>query len=166
MAGVKGRSGPPGNKNAMVHGLTVYRAMLNGDDLDKRTSLYRALAEKESELIVALGGDPTPQERIIIADTVKHILFAGSVDRYLLSLKSLVRKGKAHRVLADRGRIGAHIRENLKVLGINRRSKPMPSLDDYIRENYSNRDVDNADENAEINAQDDRTSTQDDGDDP
>ena len=124
----QGSGAPIGNKNRLIHGLNSYRAMLNGDGLDQRTSLYRALAEKELELVTALGGDPSPQERVIIADTVKHLLFAGSLDHYLLGLKSLVRKGKVHGVLSERTRIGAHIRENLKTLGLQRRSKQVADL--------------------------------------
>jgi hypothetical protein len=50
--------GPKGNKFAVKHGLYSYRAMLNGDGLDERTSLFKALREKEQELVKALGGDP------------------------------------------------------------------------------------------------------------
>jgi hypothetical protein len=70
MAGKPGRSGPPaGNTNGTRHGYHSLKAKLNGTDLDKRTAAYKALAEREQELIVALGGDVSPQERIIIADT-------------------------------------------------------------------------------------------------
>lgn len=99
MAGKPGRSGPPHNKNHLKHGLTVYKAILNGGDLDQRTSLYRALKEREDGLITALGGDPSPQELIVISDTVKTLLFIGSIDSYLSSLKSLVRKGRVNPVL-------------------------------------------------------------------
>src|SRR5947207_10999483 len=116
----KARGGQPGNKNGSTHGLYVYRAMLNGDGLDQRTSLYRALREKEQELILSLGGDPSPQERTIIADTIKHMLYAATLDHYLLGLKSLVRKGRVHGVLTERTRIGAHVRENLRTLGLKR----------------------------------------------
>lgn len=54
------RSGPPGNKDAVKHSLYVYKAMLNGDGIDQRTSLFKALREKEQELVAALGGDPSP----------------------------------------------------------------------------------------------------------
>lgn len=116
----KSGGAPRGNRNNLQHGLYRYKAMLNGDGLDQRTSLYRALREKEQELITALGGDPSPQERAIISDTIKHMLFAGSIDNYLLGLKHLVRKGRVHGVLSERTRIGAHIRENLKTLGLKR----------------------------------------------
>ena len=105
----KARGGQPGNKNGSTHGLYVYRAMLNGDGLDQRTSLYRALREKEQELILSLGGDPSPQERTIIADTIKHMLYAATLDHYLLGLKSLVRKGRVHGVLTERKIGRAHV---------------------------------------------------------
>ena len=104
----------------MQHGLCSLRAMLNGDGLDRRTSLYHALAEKERELVSALGGDPSPQERAIIGDTVKNMLYVGSLDAYLMSLKSLVRKGRVHPVVDVRTRLAAHVRENLKTLGLKR----------------------------------------------
>ncbi len=88
MAGKRGRSGPPANKNALRHGLYSLRAMLNGDGLDRRTSIYRALREKEAELASALGGDPSPQERAIIGDSVKTMLYIGSLDAYLSSAPS------------------------------------------------------------------------------
>src|SRR4030095_6481177 len=128
------KQGPPyGSRNHLVHGLYMYREMLNGGNLDRRSGLYHALREKEQELIDALGGDPSPQERAIISDTVTHLLFKGSLDRYLMQLKSLVRKGKVHAVVAERTRIGAHIRENLKTLGLKRvvRTK---SLDEILAE--------------------------------
>jgi hypothetical protein len=99
--------------------------MLNGDGLDKRTSLYRELIEKEQELVIALGGDPSPPERTIVTDTIKELLSAAFLDHYLLSLKSLVHKGRVHGVLAERTRIGTHIRENLKTLGLKRVAKTL-----------------------------------------
>ena len=63
---------PPRNKNAVKHGLYAYQAMLNGKGLDERTSLFKAMREKELELITALGGDPSPQQQAIIADTLSR----------------------------------------------------------------------------------------------
>jgi hypothetical protein len=118
--GKPGRSGPPGNKNALKHGLYAYKAMIDGDGIDQRTSLFRALREKEQELIDALGGDPSPQERAIIVDSVKNMLYIASLDNYLMGLKSLVRKGRPHPVIAIRTQLAAHLRENLKTLGLKR----------------------------------------------
>jgi hypothetical protein len=121
----QGGGAPPGNKNALKHGLHSYKAMLNGDGLDERTSLFKALREKEQELVKALGGDPSPQEQAIIGDSVKNMLYIASLDNYLMGLKSLVRKGRPHPVLAIRTQLSAHLRENLKTLGLKRVAKTL-----------------------------------------
>jgi hypothetical protein len=116
---------PPGNKNNLVHGLYSYKAMLDGKGLDQRTSLFKALREKEQELVTALGGEPSPQEQAIIGDSVKNMLYIASLDNYLMGLKSLVRKGRPHPVLAIRTTLSAHLRENLKTLGLKRVAKTL-----------------------------------------
>jgi len=105
------------------HGLYYCQRLLSGDGLKKSTGLYHALREKEEELIAALGGDPSPQERALIADSVKNILYIGSLDNYLMGLKTLVRKSRPHPVLAIRTQLAAHLRENLKTIGLHRRIK-------------------------------------------
>lgn len=122
---------PRGNKNAIIHGVYSYRAMLNGGRLDERSSLFRALKEKEAELTAALGGDVSPQQQALINDTVKTMLYLGSLDCYLSALKSLVRKGRVHGVLSERTRLAAHMRENLRTLGLSRMAKE-PTLDDLL----------------------------------
>jgi len=115
--------------NALKHGLHAYKAMLNGNGLDERSSLFRALRSKEQELVTALGGDPSPQEQAIIGDSIKNMLYIASLDNYLMSLKSLVRKGRAHPILAIRTQLSAHLRENLKTLGLKRVSKALTVQD-------------------------------------
>jgi hypothetical protein len=123
--GKPARSGPPGNKNAVKHGFYTYKAMLNGSGLDERTSLFKAMRDKERKFIDALGGDPSPQEQVLIADTVQAMLFKSSLTNYLMGLKSLVRKRKAHPVLAIITQLSSQIRENLKTLGLKRVSKTL-----------------------------------------
>jgi hypothetical protein len=123
--GKRGRSGPPNNQHNYKHGYYTYKAMLNGKGLDERTSLFKAMHEKEQELATALGGDPSPQEQAIIADSIKNMVFVASLDNYLLGLKSIVRKGSAHPILAIRTQLSAHLRENLKTLGLKRVSKTL-----------------------------------------
>jgi len=102
--------------------------MLNGKGLDERTSLFKAMRDKELELITASGGDPSPQQQAI-ADSVKNMLYIASLDNYLMGLKSLVRKGKPHPVLAIRTQLSAHLRENFKTLGLRRVSKALTVTD-------------------------------------
>ncbi len=134
MAGKRGRSGPPANKNAMRHGLHHYKRLLSGDGLKRSTALYHALREKELELVSALGGDPSPQERFIIGYSVKTLLYIGSLDAYLMGLKSIVRKGRVHNVLIERTRLAGHLRENLKTLGLKRVAKEIPDLAKALQE--------------------------------
>src|SRR4029453_9718732 len=83
------------------------------------------------ELVSALGGDPSPQEQAIIGDSVKNMLYIASLDNYLMGLKSLVRKGRPHPVFAIRTQLSAHLRENLKTLGLKRVAKNL-SLHDTL----------------------------------
>jgi len=121
----RGGGAPKGNRNAVKHNLYSYKAMLDGNGIDERTSLFKALREKEKELVTALGGDPSPQEQAIIGDSVKNMLYIASLDNYLMGLKSLIRKGRPHPVLAIRTTLSAHLRENLKTLGLKRVAKTL-----------------------------------------
>jgi hypothetical protein len=89
------------------------------------------LREKEQELITALGGDPSPQERLIIADAVKTLLYIGTLDEYLMALDGgIVSKSKVIPLVDTRTKLAGHLRENLRALGLHRRVKT-PSLHDY-----------------------------------
>jgi hypothetical protein len=57
------------------------------------------------------------------------MLYIGSLDPYLMGLKSLVRKGRPHPILAVRTELSAHLRENLKTLGLKRVSKQFTATD-------------------------------------
>lgn len=70
-----------------------------------------------------LAGDPSTQQWILIRDTVTTLLYLGSIDAYLLGLKSAVKRGKLHGIIVERGKLAAHVRENLKALGLHRRVK-------------------------------------------
>ncbi len=135
MSGVKGRSGPPGNKNRRTHGLNSYRKVLEGTvQLTPDMDLRSVLREKEEELAIALGGDPSPQEKILIADTVRSLFYVGTLDTYLANLKHLVNKGKAHGVLITRTEIAGHMRKNLQLLGLKRVAKTV-TLDEVLNGN-------------------------------
>jgi hypothetical protein len=121
-----GLPAPKGNKRAVKHSLHTYRRMLSGTKLDGRTSLHKVLREKENELIAALGGDPSPQERVIIADAVKTMLYVGTLDEYLISLDGgIVGKGKVIPVVDTRTKLAGHLREDLRALGLKRVSKTL-----------------------------------------
>jgi hypothetical protein len=138
---------PKGSKNHWKHGMYTYKAMLDGNGLDERSSLFRALREKERELVAALGGDPSPQEMCIIADSIKNMLYVASLDNYLMQLKSLTRKGKAHPILAIRTQLSAHLRENLKTLGLKRVSRNLSLTEILSKDNNQQPTNGTADDN-------------------
>jgi hypothetical protein len=113
-----------GNRNARKHGLNVFKRLLEGSKVDGRTALFRALREKEDEMIIALGGDPSPQERILIRDVVKTQLYVGTIDEYLMTLDGgIIRSGKAIPAIETRTQLAAHLRRDLEALGLARRVK-------------------------------------------
>ena len=66
------------------------------------------------------------------------MLYVASLDNYLMGLKSLVRKGRPHPVLDIRTKLAAHLRENLKALGLQRRVKRLGVLDALSSEQSGN----------------------------
>jgi hypothetical protein len=132
-----------GNTLAVKHSLHVYRRMLSGGRVDTRTALYKVLREKEQELITALGGDPSPQEKIIIADAVKTMLYVGTLDEYLMKLDGgIVRGGKVISVIDTRTSLATHLRRDLETLGLKRVAKDADDLESYLKKNYGNRSDD------------------------
>jgi hypothetical protein len=129
----RGRPFAPGNKYgrlekgntlAVKHSLHRFRRLLEGPKLDGRTALYTALREREQELAISLGGDPSPQERIIIADAIKTLLYVGTLDEYLMKLDgNIVRNHKVISVVDTRIKLASHLRESLKAIGLKRQAK-------------------------------------------
>lgn len=61
----------------------------------------------------------------LIHDTVKSEFYAEEMEAYLDSLKSRIRKGRAHPLLETRRGYRAHIRENVRALGLKRIEKTL-----------------------------------------
>jgi hypothetical protein len=136
----KPRGGQEGNSNNLRHGYYSLVTTLKKGHLDRRTLLGRYQMEQEKELSDALGGDPSPQERVLIRDTVRTMLYLGSIDAYLIGLKSAIRRGKLHPIIKERVRLAAHVRENLRALGLKRVARDAESLESYVKRTYGGRD--------------------------
>jgi hypothetical protein len=93
--------------------------------LDGRSAISKWLRAREQDYIAALGGDPSPQEMALIRDSARTELYKDTLDGYLARLKTVVRKGKVHAVLSERTRLAAHLRENLKTIGLKRIQKTL-----------------------------------------
>jgi len=128
MAGKRGRSGPPDNLNAVAHGGYALKGRLNGTRMDRRSALFRAFMARVKEFVSSMGGDVSPQQMSIIHDTVKSEFYAEEKEAYLDRLKSRIRKGREHPLMEARRKDRAHIRENLKLIGLRRLPRDLPDL--------------------------------------
>ena len=111
-------------KNARPRGAMILKVAT----WDRRTALYRSLRAQEQLYEVALGGSLSPQQSTLVKDLVHSQAYLASIDSYLQSLKSVVRRGKVHAVLVERIRQSANIRETLRCLGLKRVPREVPDL--------------------------------------
>ncbi len=128
MAGRRDRSGPPGNLNAVAHGGYALKGRLNGTRLDRRSALFRAFMARVKEYVSSMDGDASPQQLSLIHDTVRSEFYAEEKEAYLDKLKSRIRKGREHPLMEARRKDRAHIRENLKLIGLRRLPRDLPDL--------------------------------------
>ncbi len=134
MAGKPARSGPPGNLNAVAHGGYALKGRLNGTRLDRRSALFRAFMARVKEYVSSMGGDASPQQLSLIHDIVKSEFYAEEKEAYLDKLKSRIRKGREHPLMEARRKDRAHIRENLKQIGIRRVPREVPTLEKELQQ--------------------------------
>jgi len=128
MAGKRGRSGPPANRNGLQHGLYSLFALRKQGKRDMRKAFWREFKKAEEKYAIALAGDPSPQERTLITDLVWHDYYIAIIDIEICSRRRLVRKGKPYALLELRPRYSANRREIIKIVGTKRRAKDLPDL--------------------------------------
>ncbi len=80
------------------------------------------------EYVSAMGGDASPQQLSLIHDIAKSEFYAEEKEAYLDRLKSRIRKGREHPLMEARRKDRAHIRENLKLIGLRRLPRDLPDL--------------------------------------
>ncbi len=132
MAGTKGISGPPGNLNAMKHGVYALDRRLKEGGLgaiDGRSSIGRALSKWRSDLIRDLGGDTaiSTQQEALVDLAVKSKLLLDSIDAWLLQQPSLVNKRKRTLlpVVRERQALADGLAHYLSQLGLERKTKTL-----------------------------------------
>jgi hypothetical protein len=139
MAGKHGRSGPPGNNNALQHGLYALQRRVKERGLraiDGRSAVGRALSQWRSDLIRDLGGEASvsTQQSALVDLAVKSKLLLDSIDGWLLQQRSLVnaRKRALLPVVRERTQLADSLAKYLTLLGLERRAKPLPTLQDLL----------------------------------
>jgi hypothetical protein len=138
--GKPGRSGPPGNKNALggkanlKHGYySLVRLVKNRRGaLDKRTILGKMVLETVRQLETDLGGDLSTAERMLVADVALDTLLLQALNNEVADAQPIIygKEGlKAHPVYQLRAQLIAQRRESLKLLGLKRVSKQVTMSD-------------------------------------
>ncbi len=98
--------------------------------LDGRSREVRFVAEVESALATALGGDPSVQERLLIRRAAVKSMRLALMESELLKRGSDVSETLGRDYL----RWSRELREDLRLLGLERRAKPVIDLEEYKKE--------------------------------
>ena len=145
MSGKPARSGPPGNKNAESHGLwgLMVRVKARGlQAIDGRSAVGKALARWRADLIADLGGPEaiSTQEAAVIDAATTTKLLLDHADSWLLGGPGRLinaRRRALYPIVAQRQSLADALLRHLVSLGLKRRAKPTPSLQDYLRRRYA-----------------------------
>ncbi len=115
------------NKNSLVHG--CYRWF---DRMDGRTREAKAIHQIQAELVTALGGDPTPQQTILLQRIAVKSLrcFLSEVEILKCNSDGQKRERLEHDYLSWSN----SLRADLSLLGLGRQARPIMDLPEYIRE--------------------------------
>jgi hypothetical protein len=110
--------------------------------IDRRTHCARALLDWRRDLIADLGGEDavTAQQRALVEVATRTKLYVDHLDAWLMGQRSLVnaKKKAAHPVLLQRQQLADALARHLAMLGLERKAKPVMSLDAYIKAKYGN----------------------------
>jgi hypothetical protein len=134
------KSAPKGNKYRQTHGLISLKKAVNtlgNRALDQRTKTGKALAQWRADLIRDLGGDVSTQQDAIISLAVKTKLLLDSIDVWLLEQPTLIIKRKKAIIPAviQRQQLADALSRYMGQLGLERKAKPVLTVDD-IRRRY------------------------------
>jgi hypothetical protein len=134
-----------GKRTYSKHGLTTLKKavrVLGGRAIDKRTAIGRALEDWRHSLLDDLGGieHTSTQQRQLVDIAVKTKLLLDSVDAWVLQQSSLVvyRKRALLPVVLQRQSMAESLARLMTQLGLEKRAKPMQSLDEYVKQRYGN----------------------------
>lgn len=135
-----------GTRRNPKHGLsTLKRAVkeLGNRAIDPRTKVGRALRQFRTEIVSDLGGEQniSAQQRELVNLAVTTKLLHDSITTWLLQQPSLV--NKRHRtvypVVLQRQTLADALCRYLDRLGLERKAKQIPALQDYLNQNGGNK---------------------------
>jgi hypothetical protein len=129
------------------HGLNALMARVSLKGLraiDRRTAPARAVLDFRRELLEDLGGEPavSAAQLALVDVAARTRLYLDHVDAVLLERRSLiVRRTRLLPLVEQRGRLADSLARVLGQLGLERRPPTAPSLEAYVREQYSTNDA-------------------------
>jgi hypothetical protein len=128
------------------HGLSalMVRVKLRGfRAIDSRTAGARAALDFRRELLDDLGGEAavSAAQLALVEVAVRTRLYVDHCDSVLMERASLViRRTRLLPLVEQRGRLADSLAKVLGQLGLERRQRPAPSLQEYISEKYGGRE--------------------------
>jgi hypothetical protein len=110
--------------------------------IDQRSSLAKATGKLRSELVADLGGEEnlSVQKHKIVDEFLKRFVMLESIDAWIFRQPALMNKrSKAlYPIVIQRMTIGDGMLRCLRELGLERKAKQVPSIEDYLNQNGSN----------------------------
>ncbi len=140
------RKSPKNRRVYQKHGLYALKGAIkeangHGDWLESLGDVGVTLKAWKADLVADLGGEEavSTQERAVVDMAVRTHLMLESVDRWLLQQPSLVNKSRRQLfpVVLQRQQLADALARYMKDLGLQRRARPVPSLQGYIEGKYS-----------------------------
>lgn len=127
-------------KTRQSHGFTpMIRGRYKADmrQIDQRSTLARAVKEWRASLAEDLGGESaiSTQQRLILDLVATDKMLIDSIQGWLMEQPSLVnrRKKSAYPILLQLASLKDGMARRLQMLGLERRSKPIKSLQDLLQ---------------------------------
>jgi hypothetical protein len=108
--------------------------------IDQRTTVAKVLAQWRVDLVNDLGGPGSvSKQQIVIVDlAVKTHLILESLDNWLLQQNRLIntRSKSVFPVVRERQQLADSLARYMTMLGLEKRKKALPALNEYIAEKY------------------------------
>ena len=119
------KGGQYGNTNSQKHGAF---AQINIKRIDARTREGKTIIAAKGALISAIGGDPTPQESILIDRVIFKMLRCTLYE--MATLQGDTNGGSDHIYLSWAN----SLRLDLQAIGLDRKTKQVVDLEQYLAE--------------------------------
>jgi hypothetical protein len=116
--------------------------------IDGRSRVSKGLIAWKRELADSIGGQPSPQELMVIELACRNRMILDSIDSWLFQQKWLLNKKKKSvlPIVRERQAIDAALARHLQSLGLSRREPPAPTLEEHFRAKYAAQDETDAPE--------------------